>query len=338
MSDLIFPAFEDPTLSQQTVQAWRQAVFDWLGNLNSARTRRAYAQAWRHFLAVMDIHHPLAVTHSHVIAYKELLSTEVSPRTRRPYSQTTINLRLSALSSFFNHAQEKGLIDHNPVDGVMRKNIKPYGKATHLNVQQNEHQQFLDQIDTDTLQGKRDFAIMLLLLTTGVRVSVVTNAYIRDIEQRGSEWVLVYQQKGGEADAARITAIMPTMIDYLMARGVSLKDQQLPLFIATPRGRHIMERTGHRSDTEKPLSSTTINNLVKKYAGRAGLNGITAHSLRHTAAMHASQKGTIAEVSKLLRHKSIRVTTIYLEHVDVESADRLTGELAHDFLQQHDNE
>ena len=56
MSNPILPAFEDPTLSQQTVQAWRQAVFDWLGNLNSARTRQAYAQAWRHFLAVIDIH------------------------------------------------------------------------------------------------------------------------------------------------------------------------------------------------------------------------------------------------------------------------------------------
>jgi integrase len=239
---------------------------------------------------------------------------------------------LSAISSFFAYAQQRGLVEANPVDGVTRKNVNPYGKATHLNVEKGEHLLFLEQIDTDTLQGKRDLAMMLIFLTTGVRVSVVANAYLGDIEQRGSEWVLVYQQKGGETDAARITSIMPAVMDYLTARGVSLEDAHLPLFGATPRGKLIMERTGHEAEQERPLTTTTINNLVRKYARRAGLDGITAHSLRHTAAMHASQKGTTAEVSKFLRHKSIRVTTIYLEHVDIECADRLTDELASDLL------
>lgn len=336
MSDSLFPSLADAALGDQASPVWHQTVFDWLGNLNSPRTRRAYAQAWRDFLAAMDLRHPLEVTHSHVIAYKEYLSTQCSPHTGRPYSQTTINLRLSALSSFFAHTRQRGLVDHNPVDGVTRKHVKPYGKATHLNVRRGEHRRFLDQIDTATLQGKRDYAIMLLFLTTGVRVSVVASAALGDVEQRGSEWVLVYQQKGGETDAARLTAIMPALGEYLVARGVSLKDAHRPLFVATPRGQRIMQRTGHRTDREKPLSSTTLNNLVRKYARRAGLDGITAHSLRHTAAMHASQKGTIGEVSRLLRHKSIRVTTIYLEHVDVDSADRLTDELARDLLPKHD--
>lgn len=332
VSDALFPFLEDSPLGDPIAKSWRQAVFDWLGNLDSPRTRRAYAQAWRDFLTVMDVQHPLEVTHSHTIAYKEYLSTTLSPRTGRLYSQSTINLRLSALSSFFTHAMQHGLVDHNPVDDVTRKHVKPYGKATHLNIERGEHRLFLDQTDTDTLQGKRDYALLLLLLTTGVRVSVVSNAYIDDIEQRGSEWVLVYQQKGGETDAARITAIMPVIEDYLIARDVSLAEVDLPLFVATPRGQQIIDRTGHTADSIRPLTTTTINNLVRKYARRAGLDGITAHSLRHTAAMHASKKGSIGEVSRLLRHKSIRVTTIYLEHIDVESADRLTGELAEDLL------
>ena len=319
-------------LTDEEATEWRLALFDWLGNFNSPRTRRAYTQAWRDFLDVSGLTHPLEVTHSHIIAYKEHLSTVRSERTGRPYSQTTINLRLSALSSFFSYVVEIGLTASNPVDGVSRKSVNPYGKVTYLNVQKGEHHLFLQQIDTGTLQGKRDYAIMLLLLTTGVRVSVITNAYIGDVEQRASEWVLVYEQKGGETDAARITAILPIFLAYFEARGVSLADRERPLFTATPRGKQVMAYTGHESLMEKPLSSTTINNLVGKYARQAGLDGITAHSLRHTAAMHASEKGTIAEVSKLLRHKSIRVTTIYLEHLDVESADRLTSELADDLL------
>ncbi|MBN1309918.1 MAG: site-specific integrase [Anaerolineae bacterium] len=98
-----------------------------------------------------------------------------------------------------------------------------------------------------------------------------------------------------------------------------------------------MEKTGHEAVEEKPLTTTTINNLVRKYAHWASLDGISARSLRHTAAMHVSQKGTIAEVSKFLRHKSVRVTTIYLEHVDIESADRLTNELANNLIQDTDS-
>lgn len=332
MSELLFPFLQTGDLDPDSRQ-WRQAIFDWLGNINSTQTRRAYAQAWRDFMQVMAVRHPLEVSHSHLIAYKEYLSTRPSPRTGRPYSQTTINQRLSAISSFFTHALQHGLVEANPADGVTRKNVNPYGKATHLNIQKGEHLLFLDQIDTRTLQGKRDLAMMLLFLTTGVRVSVVANAYLSDVEQRGSEWVLVYRQKGGETDAARITAIMPAVRDYLAARGVCLEERHLPLFGATPRGKLITEKTGHEAEQEKPLTGTTINNLVGKYARRAGLDGITAHSLRHTAAMHASQKGTIVEVSKFLRHKSIRVTTVYLEHTDIESADWLTNELARDFIQ-----
>jgi len=331
MRTMIFPFLEQNDLSGDTAR-WRQAVFDWLGNINSKQTRRAYTQAWRDFMTIMNLVHPLEITHSHVIAYKEYLTTQLSPRTNKPYSQATINLRLSAISSFFTHARKVGLVEDNPAEDVKRKAVNPYGKSTHLDVQKGEHRRFLQQIDTATLQGKRDYAIMLIFLTTGVRVSVVANSYIRDIEQRGSEWVLAYTQKGGEGDAARITAIMPIILGYLEMRGVSLDNRNRPLFVATARGRRVMEHTGHETDIEQPLTDVSINNLVRKYARKAGLDGITAHSLRHTAAMHAAQKGTIVEVSKLLRHKSIRVTTIYLEHLDIDGADRLTNELAEDLL------
>jgi site-specific recombinase XerD len=331
MPTVIFPFLEQNDLNNDTVQ-WRQAVFDWLGNINSRQTRRAYTQAWHDFITVMNLAHPLEITHSHIIAYKEYLTTQLSPRTSRPYSQATINLRLSAISSFFEHAKRVGLVEANPAEDIKRKPVNPYGKATHLDVQKGEHRRFLQQIDTDTLQGKRDYAIMLIFLTTGVRVSVVANAYVGGIEQRGSEWVLVYTQKGGESDAARTTAIMPIILDYLATRGISLDNRDRPLFVATARGRRVMGHTGHEVEQEKPLTDVSINNLVRKYAHKAGLDGITAHSLRHTAAMHATQKGTIVEVSKLLRHKSIRVTTIYLEHLDIEGADRLTNELADDLL------
>lgn len=320
----IITTSQPTTLTTVDSSAWANAADDWLSNFNSKRTQRAYMQAWRDFLAFVD-RDATQVTQSDVIAYKGLLTDSGK-------SQSTINLRLSALSSFFSFAVERGLCANNPADGVKRKAVNPYGKATYLNAQKDEHHRFLAQIDLGTIQGKRDYAIMLLFLTTGVRVSAVTSAYMRDLEQRGSDWYLNYTNKGGEADSAKLSQpVMAAIRDYLATRG-SLTDNS-PLFTATERGKQAARRSKRITTyTERPLSATTINNLVRKYARAAGLEGITAHSLRHTAAMKAMEHGTVNEVSKFLRHKNTRITTIYIDHIDTSSADSLTDELSAEYI------
>ena len=305
------------------------AISTWLGNINSAQTRRAYSNAWKSFMQFSGIVNPHNVTHADVIQYKEHLSTSTSPRTGNPYSQTTINLYLSALSSFYSYGMEHypETIQENPVDGVKRKAVNPYGKATFLNARGKEQQKMLAQIDRHTLQGKRDYAMLRLFLTTGVRVAVVCNAYIGDVQQIGSRWVLNYTNKGGEADKAEITAIMFDIRQYLNARGISLSNSKEPLFTATPRGQVVIRDTGN-AEPGNPLSPRTVNRLVKKYARKAGFANITAHSLRHTFALHAAQHGTVAQVSKLLRHKNMQITNIYLDHMTTDEADELTHVLA----------
>jgi site-specific recombinase XerD len=95
-------------------------------------------------------------------------------------------------------------VAENPVKDVKRYSVNPYGKATFLNLEQQKH--LLAQVDRDSEQGRRDYAMLLLFLTTGMRVSVLTSAYVRDIEWTGSEIVLNYTNKGSAAEQARITA------------------------------------------------------------------------------------------------------------------------------------
>ena len=302
----------------------QEALLVWLMNYNSPRTRRAYLRALEQLKtfvfdrAEMSL---LDIEQKHLIAWKEWLVGD-------GLSQSTINQKLSAASSFYKYLKDKGLVRENPAYGVKRYSVSPYGKATFLKVQ--EQKRLLAQVDRETEQGRRDYAMLLLFLTTGVRVSVVTNAYVRDIEWTGSEIVLNYTNKGSAAEQARITAIWPFFESYLSQREAEPDE---PLFIATESGR---QRAAHLPDSDgyrlQPLHANTVRGIVRTYAKRASLENITPHSLRHSAAMTASKKGTMMEVSKLLRHKSLRVTTVYLDHVTSQQADEITKDIADELM------
>lgn len=298
-------------LSTERADLWTQAANDWLMNFNSERTRESYSRSWAAFIAFTD-KRPGDVTQSDVIAFK-------AERVDKGMADSTINLNLSALSSFYRFAIERGLLETNPVAGVKRRPVKPYGKATWLDPDTDQDIALLQQPDTDTLIGKRDYAILLILLTTGIRVSAVAGARVGDV-QRGAKSVrLTYVNKGGESETAELLPFVhEAIVDYLSARGfVEVGDK---LFVTI--------RSNRTSFHVKPLSRHAITGMVSRYAEAAELHHVTAHSLRHTAAMVAQKYATMAEIKTLLRHKSIRTTGIYLDHVgdpDVSKVTRAIG-------------
>jgi integrase/recombinase XerC len=309
-------------------QDWSQAALDWLTNLGSDRTRRAYLEAWNSFLAFTG-KDPASVTRSDVLAYRRDLETTPSERTGATVSQATLNQHLSAISSFYRFAVERGLRMDNPADGVKRKAVNPYGKATWM--QTDEAKQFLAAVPRNTVQGKRDYALMLLFLTTAVRVGVIANLRFGDFRRQGERVFMTYTNKGGETVESELDPLTVAAIEQCLATRQGLAADS-PLFTATDAGRRTSVNTGH-GDAERPITVRTIHRLVKKYADRAfgKGHGLHPHSLRHTAAMEAARHGTVSEVSKLLRHKNTRITTIYLDHVDDSSAYRLTETLGKTF-------
>jgi integrase/recombinase XerC len=302
---------------------WRQAAADWLTNLGSDRTRRAYNEAWYSFALFVGDSDPALITQSDVLSYRRYLETE------RKVSQATINQHLSAISSFYRFAAERGLRPDNPAEGVKRKAVNPYGKATFM--QADEARRFLAAIPRDTVQGKRDYALMLLFLTTAVRVGVIASLTMGDFRRQGERVFMHYTNKGGETVDSELDPFTVAAVnEYLTTRQRLTADS--PLFAATEAGRRAQFNTGHGSSS-RPITARTIHRLVRKYADRAfgKGHGLHPHSLRHTAAMEAARHGTISEVSKLLRHKNTRITTIYLDHVDDSAAYHLTETLGKTF-------
>ena len=293
---------------------WEAAAGDWLKNLSSERTRSTYLDAWKDFAAFVG-KLPDQVAQGDCIAYKFHLKTDPSPKTGKPVAQSTINLRLSAVSSFFTFAIGRGLRPDNPCDGVKRESVTPYGRATWLSPEEGEDLAFLDAIDTTTTQGRRDYALALLYLTGAFRVSEVAGLTVGDLRRLGRRVFITYDRKGGKTEEVQLAAAAADALDAALADRVNLRDDS-PLFIAGDQGRRAAAAIGRYADgEEKPLTTRAIRYLVKTYARRAfgDDKGLRPHSLRHTAAKAAEAEGaTMSEISRLLKHSNMGITSIYL--------------------------
>lgn len=317
---------ENNALSTDVLHDWKRAAASWLDNFSSEDTRRAYRQTWSNFLDFAGTA-PDKIGQDEIIAYRRHLETSNSPKTGKPYTQATINLRISALSSFFAWAKERGLRPDNPTEGVKRKAVNPYGKATWLRSEDGEDYRLLESIDTSTPKGLRDRAIMLLFLTLALRVSSVADLTVGGLRRQGKMTFLTYNQKGGKTREVRLPKPTIEAIDAYLEKRTGLTAFS-PLFTASEAGRKAAGQLGHEVEEEKPLTTRSIAALVDSYCNKAlgKGHGIHPHSLRHTAAVNASKDHTIAEVSDLLGHASIQVTTIYL-HATGKATEKVAADL-----------
>lgn len=322
-------------LNQQLPQQWKPHFLAWLDAQLSSGTRRAYISGWRTFMKFIEKDIAL-ITKADVDRYRHYLRNDViSTRTKKTLSATTINLYLAALSSFYKFALENDLLDYNPVDGVKRMPVSPYEKAKWL--QGNDDLYLLEEINQETIQGKRDYAILLLFLTAALRLNELAQLHVGSLKKVGEKTVLAYRKKGGE-DVQKILAVVAVKAiqAYLATRG-ELNDDA-PLFVATTKGLQSARNLAQHTELEihedvfaelSPLSGRAIEKLVDTYATRAFGNshGITVHSLRHTAAMKALENGApITEISDLLKHRNTRVTAIYLHRMEG-SGDKISAKL-----------
>jgi integrase len=181
---------------------------------------------------------------------------------------------------------------------VKRKKINPYGKATFMNG--DEAKRYLAAIPAHTIQGRRDRAIMLIFLTLAVRISAIAGLRYGDVRRQGERVFLSYKDKGGDIVEMEVKPVArAALVASLADRGELTPDS--PLFCATERGKRVIEqtnapgKTGDDATADQPLSARHIRRLVKKYADAAfgKGHGIHPHSLRHTAAMLASETGTM---------------------------------------------
>jgi site-specific recombinase XerD len=288
---------------------WRPLVAEWTQNMSSQRSQRVYLQAWQRFIAWSGLH-PSQVTKQDVMDWRDAMK-------EKGLSASTINWRLSAMSSLYRLAIEKGACSENPVDGVRRPKVREFSGVRPL--APGDDQRLVQSISVQTEKGLRDRAIVLIMLTRGLRVNEVAELRIEDIsllgaDQSGRSIMRMKHIEKGHGDKRSITVPPNTAAAieaYLDSRGWPKAGH---LFVATEAGRIGAARLG-RSVEGKGLTARAIHAMIKsrcdKLFGKG--SGYHPHSLRHTAASNADDAGMgIGEISSLLGHASTRITSRYV--------------------------
>jgi len=173
----------------------------------------------------------------------------------------------------------------------------------------SQAQEILSQINTAGLPGKRDFAMINLMLRAGLRTIEVIRANIEDIRQQAGEALLFVQGKGRDSKDEFVLltekALRP-ILDYLEARGKTGPED--PLFVS-----HSDRNSGER------LTTRTVRGISKLYLREIGLNKkrLSAHSFRHFFATQSLKAGApLLQVQESMRHASIETTQRYLHNLD----------------------
>ena len=222
------------------------------------------------------------------------------------YAPTTTALYLTAARLFFKWTAQEGLYPNiaEHVKGATLDRAHRKGYFTSAAIKN-----IIGTADRDTATGKRDYAILALMTTGGLRCIEVTRANIEDLTIQGDSTILFVQGKGKyeRTDYVKIPEKTEKAIrDYLATRG-EVKPSD-PLFVCR----------GNRN-AQGRLTTRSISRICKDHFKAAGYNDrrLTAHSLRHTAATLAILAGaTLIEAQEHLRHASPETTMIYINETN----------------------
>lgn len=261
------------------------------------RTLRAFF-AWREERGITDL------GRSDILAYKQDMLARVRPSTAATYLTAVKSLFkwLESVKAYPNVAA--GVKAVKLAGGIHRKDALTPAQAKRL----------LEAVRGDSLQAKRDFALVNLLLRTALRGVEVHRAVCSDLRNRGPQTILLVQGKGRIEKDALVVLTEPTLApiyDYLAARraeGREAVGEDSPLFASLSNKTY-----------GKPLSIRSVRQIVKDALRSAGLDSerLTTHSLRHTGVTLALLGGaSVQEAQALARHSSLVTTMRYAHNLD----------------------
>ena len=173
--------------------------------------------------------------------------------------------------------------------------------------------------DRRTLQGKRDYAILLTLLSSGLRKSELCRLTVADIKTYRNQPVLDVIGKGQKFRRIPLKMKALRAIQDYWKAGKNGAEPDHPIFYTL--GKHGPHRV-------VPLSRRSVDYLVKQVSRKALIKKrVTPHTLRHTFGTCLLDEGSdLKTVQALLGHSHIRTTERYLHSSDdkkVEAIERL---------------
>lgn len=220
----------------------------------------------------------------------------------RKNNANSLNRKTCSIRVFFKYLTNKAMVlDTNVMENLESSSL-PRRLPKHLSI--NECEALLDSVDGNNC--KRNYAILLIFLSCGLRLSELVSLNLSDID---SEFITI-TGKGNKQRNVYLNSVCKEAIeDYIKNERITdnlRDDAKNALFIS---------RNGNR------ISRRMVQNIVEKQLKIAGLSDkkYSTHKLRHTAAtlMHKHGGVDIRVLQEVLGHENLGTTQIYT-HIDSE--------------------
>ena len=206
-------------------------------------------------------------------------------------SPASVAAYVRVVRRLFSFLHEDDLIDQNPAQ-KLKVPKPPRGKPKAI--ASADFQTLLTAIDVDTVAGKRDQAVILLLADSGCRVGGLVGLKVEDIDLELCRMVL--KEKGGKLRQGFFSDLTKrALVAWLAVRPAN-------------RGDRLFVSLGTRSDGH--LTDQGVREMLKRLKRKAGVKGpVNPHSFRHGFAReYLSNGGNLASLADTLGHSDVSVT------------------------------
>ena len=272
------------------------AVFEFFtANIRNRNTRQAYARAVVSFFRWCE-HQGLTLEHINPVVVAAYIE-------QHPGSAPTVKQHLAAIRMLFDWLVIGQIVPVNPASSVRGpKHVVKVGRTPVLTAAQART--LLDSIDTRTLAGLRDRALLGLLCYTFARVSAAVGMRVEDYYESGKRaWIRLHEKGGKRHQVPAHHNAQDYLEEYLERAGIR-SDRKGFIFRALDR---------HGGLTTKPLNRHKVLAMIKRRARAAGLPSSTCcHTFRATGiTAYLENGGTIENAQAIAAHESPRTTKLY---------------------------
>jgi site-specific recombinase XerD len=267
-----------------------------LNSLSSVDGQRGYGHAIDEFVDWYCSEPRLALNRTVVLRYRTYLEA-------RQLAPGTINLRLGAVRRLAYEAADSGLLSSDLAAGIRRvKGVRNLGVRLGNWLSSEQSVALWQAPDSIGLKGKRDRALLALLLACGLGRHEAVALKLEHLEQREEHWAIVdLKGKAGHVRTVPVPSwVMEELRIWMNAAGID-------------RGKIFRRVTKMGRILGEGMTEKAVWHIVKDSAKRIGLEKLAPHDLRRTCARlcHAAG-GELEQIQFLLGHISIQTTERYL--------------------------
>lgn len=267
--------------------------------IRNRNTRIAYYRAATRFLVWCE-HHKIGqladIEPLHVAAYIEAM--------QRDYEKPSVKQHLAAIRMLFDWLVVGQVLAVNPAHAVRGpKHVVKRGKTPVLSIEQAR--QLLDSIDTSTLVGLRDRALIGVMTYSFARIGAVVAMRVEDYFANGKRWWVRLHEKGGKRHEMPTHHRLEQFLDeYIKAAGIA-DEPKSPLF------RSAAGRTGRL--TAAAMNRIDAYQMIQRRAIHLPISvRMSCHTFRATGiTAYLEAGGSLENAQAMAAHESPRTTKLY---------------------------